>query len=122
MRFPLWRLMAVIAIVACAIGAGIAFSSDPISATSVITGWAALYGIPALVIVARRVPPGKVVKIAGRTAVVGVPVAGLFGLLCFAMSGYVGLIGGFTLAALVIGWWTLLAIGVFGEVPGVEGV
>ncbi len=121
-RFSLWRLMVVIAIVGCAIGAGVAFSSDPSTATNMITGWAALYGVPVLVIVARGVPAGKVVKIVGKVGLIGVPLAGLFGLLCFGMSGYVGLIGGFTLAALVIGWWTLLGVGVFVRFSGVERV
>jgi hypothetical protein len=121
LRFTLWRLMVVVALVACAIGAGVAFSSDHNTATNVLTGWAALYGVPVLVIVARGVPAGKVVKIAGRIVVFGVPVAGLFGLLCFAMSGYVGLIGGFTLAALVIGWVAFLGVGLFCEVSGVGG-
>jgi hypothetical protein len=121
-RFPLRRLMVVIAIVACAIGAGVAFSSDPSAATNVITGWAALCGVPALVIVARGVPLAKVVKMPGRIVLFGLPVAGLFGLLGFAMSRYVGLVGGFWLAALVIGWVALLAVGLFCEGSGVEGV
>jgi hypothetical protein len=36
-------------------------------------------------------------------------------MLCFAMSGYVGLFGGFMLAALMIGWVALLTAAVTGE-------
>ena len=45
----------------------------------------------------------------------GLPAAGLYGLLGFAMSGYVGLIGGFTLAALMIGWGALLTAALSGD-------
>ena len=104
MRFPIWRLMTLVAIVACSTAAAIAFSAEPNTAGSVLTGWAALYGVPAFLILARGVPLGRAVEIAGRIIAFGLPVAGLCGLLCFAMSGYVGLVGGFTLAALMIGW------------------
>ncbi len=43
-RFPIWRLMAVIAIVACAAGAFVCFSTDE----NVQTGSAALHGVPAM--------------------------------------------------------------------------
>jgi hypothetical protein len=122
MRFPLWRMMVVIAIVACTIGAVISFSSEANTAQNVIFGWAAFYSLPGLVIVARGVPLLKVVKIAGKIAVFGAPLAGLFGLLGLAMSGYVGFVGGFVLAALVIGWVALLAVGLFCEGSGAEGV
>jgi hypothetical protein len=48
--------MVVIAIVAFTIGAVISFSGEPNTAQNVIFGWAALYSVPALVIVARCVP------------------------------------------------------------------
>ena len=117
-RFPLWRLMVVIAIVACAIGTSLAFSGS-FTAMNMITGWVGLYGIALLVIVARGVSPRNVARIARRVAIFGVPVAGLFGLLCFMASGYSGLIGGFALAVLMGGWWTLFFVGLFGEAAGV---
>ncbi len=107
-RFPIWRLMTVVAMVACSTAAAIAFSVEPNTAASVLTGWGALYGVPAMLILARGVPLGRAVKIAGRVIVFGLPVAGLYGLLCFAVSGYVGLVGGFTLAALMVGWGAIL--------------
>jgi hypothetical protein len=118
-RVELWRLMALVAIVACVIGAVLAFWRKPVSATNVITGCVALYGVPVLVIVVRGIPPGRLAKIVWTVAKFGVPVAGLFGLLCFLMSGYVGLIGGFAIAVLMGGWWTLFFVGLFGEAPGV---
>ena len=113
-RFPIWRLMAVIAIVACSTGAVLAFSAEPNSAGNVLTGWGALYGVPAMLILARGIPLGRAARIVGRIVAFGLPVAGLIGMLCFAMSGYVGLFGGFMLAALVIGWGALLTAALTG--------
>ena len=107
-QFPFWRLTTIVAILACSIGAVAAFFVRPNSAASVLTGWGALYGVPALLIFARKVPLGRTFKTAGSIILFGLPVAGLCGLLSFAMSGCVGLIGGFTLAALIIGWVALL--------------
>jgi hypothetical protein len=45
-RFPLWRLMVVIAAVACLTASPVAFSAEPAIAATVLTGWAALYGAP----------------------------------------------------------------------------
>jgi hypothetical protein len=42
-QFPIWRLMAVIGIVACSAGAVLAFSAEPNTAANVLTGWGALY-------------------------------------------------------------------------------
>ena len=63
MRFPIWRLMTLVAIVACSTAAAIAFSAEPNTAGSVLTGWAALYGVPAFLILARGVPLGRAVEI-----------------------------------------------------------
>ena len=108
-RFPIWRLMAIVAVVACLIGAVLAFSDEPNSAGNVLTGWGALYGVPIILILARGIPLDRAAKIVGRIVAFGLPVAGLYGLLGFAMSGYVGLLGGFMLAALMIGWGALTA-------------
>jgi len=107
--------MAVVAIVACSTGAVLAFSAEPNTAGNVVTGWGALYGIPAMLIVARGIPLGRAVKIVGRIVAFGLPVAALYGLLCFGMSGYVGLFGGFMLAALITGWGALLTAALTGE-------
>jgi hypothetical protein len=114
-RFPIWRLMAVVAIVACPFGAAAAFSVEPNTAGNVLAGWAALYGVPAMLILARGIPLARAAKIVGRVVALGLPVAGLYGMLCFAMSGYVGLLGRFILAALVIGWVALLIAALTGE-------
>jgi hypothetical protein len=113
-RFPIWRLMAVVAAVACAIGAARAFSVEPNTAGNVLVGWAAVYCVPATLILARGIALGRAAKIAGRIFLFSLPGAGLSGLLGFAVSGYVGLIGGFTLAALIIGWGAILTAGLSG--------
>jgi hypothetical protein len=107
--------MTVVAIVACSIGAAVAFSVRPNTAGSVLTGWGALYGVSAMLILARGVPLGRAVKVAGRIILFGLPFAGLYGLLGFVMSGYVGLIGGFTLGVLMIGWGALLTVVLSGD-------
>jgi hypothetical protein len=71
-------LMAVVAIVACFTGAIHAFSVEPNTAGNVLTGWGALYGVPAMLILARGIPLGRAVKVVGRIVAVGLPVAGLF--------------------------------------------
>jgi hypothetical protein len=61
-------------------------------AVNVLTGWAALYCVPAMLTFARGVRLGRVIKIAGRIVLIGLPFAGFYGLLNFAMSAYIGLI------------------------------
>jgi len=119
-RFMIRWLMAVVAIVACSTAAAIAFSIKPITAGNVLAAWAALYGIPAILILARGVPLGKAVKIVRRIVLFGLPIAGLYGLLGFATNGRIGLIGGFTAAALLIGWGALLAAGLSGDKKAVS--
>jgi hypothetical protein len=114
-RFPISRLLAVVAAVACAIGAALAFSVEPNTAGNVLAGWGALYGVPVMLILVRGIPLRRAAKIAGTIILFGLPGAGLFGLLGFAVSGYVGLIGGFMLAALMIGWGALLTAGLSGD-------
>jgi hypothetical protein len=114
-QYSIWRLMAVVGIAACSTGAVRAFSAEPNTAANVLTGWAALYGIPAMLILARGIPLARAARIVGRIVAYGLPVAVLYGMLCFAMSGYVGLFGGFMLAALVIGWGALLTAALTGE-------
>jgi hypothetical protein len=95
--------MAVIGMVACSAAAVLALSAEPNTTANVLTGWGALYAVPAMLILARGVPLARAAKIVGRTVMYGLPVAGLYGMLCFAISGYIGLFGGFMLAALIIG-------------------
>ena len=52
-RFMIRWVMAVVASVACSTGAAIAFSLKPKTAGNVLAAWAALYGIPAILILAR---------------------------------------------------------------------
>ncbi|SIO56791.1 hypothetical protein SAMN05444166_5295 [Singulisphaera sp. GP187] len=108
-QFALLGLVIAVVLVACVLGAAAAFAREPVSARSVLAGWAALYGIPSAVIFGRSVPFRRVVRVAGRIILWGSPVACLTGLLSFAMSGYVGLVGGFCLMMLVIGWGALFA-------------
>jgi hypothetical protein len=114
-RLLIWWLMTVVAMVARAIGAAFAFSGKPNSAGNVLAGWLALYGIPALLIVARGIPARKAIKIVGRIVRFGLPVAAFVGLLSFAMTGYVSLIGGSMLATLMISWGALLAAALFSD-------
>jgi len=96
-------------IVACALGAAVAFAREPCTAGSALAGWVALYGIPSVLILGKKVPFRKALKSSGRLILIGAPVACLYGLLSFAMSGYVGLVGGFASMMLMIGWGSLLA-------------
>ena len=107
--------MTVIGIVACSAGAVLAFSAETNTAASILTGWGALYGIPAILILARGVPLDRAAQVVGRKVAYGLPFAGLHGMLCFAMSGYVGLFGGFMLAALIVGWAALLTAALIDE-------
>jgi hypothetical protein len=52
----------------------------------------------------------------------GLPVACLSGLLGFAVSGYVGLIGGFGATMLMIGWGALFAAALSGDKKPSEGM
>ena len=114
-RFPIWRWMAIVAMVACSAGAVLALSAESHTAGHIFTGWGALYGAPAMLILARGISLATAAKIVGRTVAYGLPLAGLYGMICFAMSGYVGLFGGFMLAALIIGWVALLTAALTGE-------
>jgi hypothetical protein len=114
MRLPYVRitvrwLMMVVAIVAMIMGAIAGFSIEQNGVTGVITGWVALYCIPVILIIGRRISTETVIHVSGRIVLPGLPIASLFGLFSYAMSGFVGLIGGFILAILVIGWFSLLA-------------
>jgi hypothetical protein len=113
-RFRLSWLVTAVIIVACVLGAGAAFAADvladkPATAVNVLTGWAALYVIPAVLTFQRRIPLKRAVMVSGKSILLGLPPACLFGLFSSLMSGYIGLIGGFGLAMLVIGWVSLLA-------------
>jgi hypothetical protein len=55
------------------------------------------------------VPLKRVIIICGKVLLLGLPAACLYGLVSFAMSGTVGLVGGFTLVMLTVGWLSLLA-------------
>jgi hypothetical protein len=87
--------------------------AKPNTASTVLIGWATFYGAPVMLILARGVPLRRAMKIAGKIFVCGLPVAGAYGLLSLLMSGLLGLAGGFTLAALLIGWIALLGVALF---------
>jgi hypothetical protein len=91
-RFTFPLLLVATSIAACALGAALAFAVDPPTARSGLTGWAALYAIPSVLILGRNVSLRRVIRVAGGIALLGSPVACLYGLLSFAMGGYVGLV------------------------------
>jgi hypothetical protein len=107
--------MNVVAVVVCSFGAAVVFTVRPNTARNALVRWAARYGIPVLLILARGVPPSKAVNVAGRFVLLILPGAGFFGLISLAMSGYIGLIGGSMLAVLMIGWGALLAATLTGD-------
>jgi hypothetical protein len=109
LRFLLRWLMIGVILVACVLGAAVAFAIEPSTAESVLTGWAALDCIPFTLLLGRKVPFWRAVRVSAKFIRLGLPVACLFGLLSSAMSGYVGLVGGFALMMLMIGWGSLLA-------------
>ncbi|WP_406694676.1 hypothetical protein V5E97_26830 [Singulisphaera sp. Ch08] len=108
-RFSLSWLIIAVVLVACALGAAAAFAREPVTARSVLSGWVALYGIPSALLLGRSVPLRRGAKVSGRIILLGLPVACLAGSLSFAMSGYVGLVGGFCVMILTIGWGAILA-------------
>ena len=55
-RCRLRGLTIAVAIVACVMGSAFAFSVEPKTAENVLTGWAARYGIPIILIPGWRVP------------------------------------------------------------------
>ena len=97
------------AVVAVSMVAATIAWTRPVSARSVLAGWAACYLIPIALIAVRGVPLGKVVRISGTILLCGLPVAGLLALAGFAVSGEVGLIGVFGASILSLGWGSLYA-------------
>src|SRR4051812_32012149 len=67
----------------------------PVSAASVLTGWAACYCIPVTLIVGNRVPLRKLIRVSGKLILCGLPFTGMYALLGFAVSSEVGLVGAF---------------------------
>ncbi len=103
-RLPLWRLMVVVAGVACFAAALVTFSDTRASGERVLFAWVTLYGAPLILIVARGVALGRAAKIAGTIVLCGLPVVGFFGFFNLLMG---------LLAAIVILWIALLAVALF---------
>jgi hypothetical protein len=103
-RFPLWRMMTVIAAVACFAASPVAFATEPSSAATVITGWATLYAAPLILIFARAVRFGRAAKIAATIIVCGLPMVGFFAFFHLLMG---------LLVALLVGWLALMAVALF---------
>ena len=103
-RFPLWRLMVVVAGVACFAAALVTFSDTRSSGERVLFAWVTLYGAPLILIVGRGVALGRAAKIAGMIVLCGLPVVGCFGFFNLLMG---------MLAALVILWIALMAVALF---------
>jgi hypothetical protein len=108
-RFVLWQVMAFVASVACLTASGIAFAAEPITATNVITAWAALYGAPLILIFARGVPLARAARIFGTIVLCGLPLVGFFGFIHLLFA---------PLVLLVVGWIALMAVALF---PGTLG-
>jgi hypothetical protein len=107
-QFRIRSLLAAVAVAACALGAAASYECDPATPGSLLAGWAALYGIPTAIILGRRTPLRRALRVWGKLTLLGLPVAclccGLPGLL---MSGLVGLVGN-TLAVMI--WIGLAAL------------
>jgi hypothetical protein len=108
-RVVLWQLMAFVASVACLTASGVAFAAAPITATNVLTGWAALYGAPLILIFARGVPLVRAARIFGTIVLCGLPIVGFFGFFHL-------LIG--LLILLLVGWIALMAVALFPSTLG----
>lgn len=100
-RFLLWRVMAVVASAACLSASAAALTAEPSSVANVVTGWAALYGAPLILIVARGVAPGRAARIAGTVVLSGLPAVGFLGFFNLLLARH---------AALLIGWIALVAV------------
>ncbi len=103
-RLAFWRLMAVVASIACVAAAVAAFSDMRNPGERAGIGWVALYGAPLILIVARGVPLGRAAKIAGTIVLCGLPVVGFFAFFNLLMS---------PLVALAIGWIALMSVALF---------
>jgi hypothetical protein len=108
-QFPLWRMMTVIAALACFAASPVAFATEPSSAATVITGWATLYAAPLILIFARGVRVGRVARIAATIIVCGLPMVIFFAFFHWLIA---------TLVALLVGWLALMAVALF---PGSLG-
>jgi hypothetical protein len=113
-RFRIRTLMIAAAVVAVAAAMALSVQA-PATAQSALGVWAALYVVPVLVIVRRRVPFRRVARVSGRIMALGTLMAAGFAVLSFAMSGYVGLVGGFFLGLLSMGWLALFMAGLSTE-------
>ena len=81
----------------------------PVSAASVLTGWAACYCFPVAIIVGKRVPLRKLMRVSVKLILCVLPFTGMYALLGFAVSGEVGLAGAFGASLLCLGWGSLFA-------------
>jgi len=103
-QFPLWRMMAVIASIACLISALVVFSDIRNFGENVLVAWAALYSVPLILMVTRGVAVGRAAKIGGMIFLCGLPMMGLIAF--FNVPAGV-------LAALLLGWLALIAVALF---------
>jgi hypothetical protein len=108
-QFSVWRLMTVIAAVACFAASLVEFTTLPSSAAPVNTAWATLYGTPLILIFARGVRMGRLAKLVATTFVCGLPIVGFVALVHLPSA---------PLVALLVGWAALMAVALF---PGTLG-
>jgi hypothetical protein len=107
-QFPIWRLMAAVATVACAIGACMAFCARG-KGWQILVGWLSVYVALATLAFARGIRAGEAARNVSEILRRGLPFIVGFGLVSGAMSGKVGLIGGSAVAALLTGLVALTA-------------
>ena len=104
-RFPLWRLMVVVASVVWFAAAIVIILDARASGERVLFALATLlYGAPLALIVARGVALGRAAKIAGTIVLCGLPLVACVGFFNLLMA---------PLAALLILWIALLAVALF---------
>jgi hypothetical protein len=108
-QFVLWQFMALVASVACLTASAVAFAAEPITAANVLTGCAALYSAPLILIFARRVPLVRAARIFGTIMLCGLPVVGFVGFFRLLIA---------PLVALLVGWIGLMAVALFPSTLG----
>ena len=108
-RFPLWRLMAIVASIACFAAGLVTYPDDRGSSEQLLFAFATLFAAPLILIVARGATLGRAAKIAGTIILCGLPIAGLLACLDWRM-GFV--------ASLMIVWLALMAVALLYETLG----
>ncbi len=107
--FGIGVLLLAIALVACVLGVLSAFSREPVTFESLLTGWGALWCIPWLLILARRVQFRRLMPISIEVFLAGAPIVFIVSLPSALMSGWIGFIGVFVPLVFLLAWGGLMA-------------